>query len=340
MKRISLLIAVLLLLAPSAGVAAAADGGTTAAAHARHRQGEDDEQLTERTLAAEPDVTVNLCLKSGDVVVRGWDKREVRVRAEAGQVELRQLAGSGAGAAGAAAGASKPAKSVDVLLADSEDEEAIEDFCGGSGNVEIDVPRGATVVLKVREGDINVTDVAEARTESASGDTDLRRIARAVDVQNLSGDIILNDSSGRVRLLAISGDVEAANVQPNDAGEHFSAKTTSGSVSLERISHTHIEAGTVSGDVSMAGTLARGGSYEFKTFSGDVTLTLPANASFKVNATVASSGEIKTDFPVKSPSGTQPLKELSQGRLNGTVGDDGPLVNLSSFSGTVRLKKR
>ena len=291
------------------------------------------EQSPERTLAVEPDAVVNLCLKSGSVVVRGWDKRELRVRAEAEHVELRPAG---------VVGVQKQVKNVDVWVADSDDAESVAGVCMGSGNVEIDLPRGATLILKLRSGDIDVSDLAEAHFQSMSGDTDVRRVTRAVDIENVSGSISLSDSSGRVRLLGISGDVDVSNVRPASAADPFSAKTTSGSVNLDRVTHSRVEAGTVSGDVNVTstGALARDGSYDFKTFSGDVTLTLPADASFKLNATVATGGEISTDFIVKSDKGAQPLAELSQGRLNGTVGNDGAQVNLSSFNGSLRLKKR
>ncbi|HVF51483.1 MAG TPA: DUF4097 family beta strand repeat-containing protein [Pyrinomonadaceae bacterium] len=362
-------------------------------ARAQRHEGEDeddDEELPERTMAAAADALVTMCVASGGVVVRGWERREVRVRADVGRVELRatqpttpgtpvRAAAPGAvdvpvapsapnpvnlpaapNAASVPAAQSAPnapvmpnapaapvapnapnaSKGVEVLLSDSEDEEPLAGDCEASGHVELDVPRGATIVLTVREGDIDVSDVAEARLTLMNGDADMRRIARAVEVENMSGSIFLNDSSGRVRLRTFSGDVEAVNVRTINGDDPFFAKTTSGNVTLDRVAHSYVEAGTVSGDVNMMGDLAGGGGkYDFQTFSGDVTLSLPADVSFKLNARVAMGGKISSDFLVKSTTGAPPLKELAQGRLQGTVGTGGPELNLSSFNGTLRLRK-
>ena len=341
---------------------------------AREGAPQDDEQPVERAVAVEPDVAVTLCVGTGDVVVRGWDRREVRARAYVGRVELRQQANPpnapnlpnppnrrnvpgppqppnfpnppnpvkapNPANAPSAPGAQRPARAVEVLMSDSDDEHGLTD-CGLSGNVELEVPREATVVLRVREGDVDVSDVAEVRVETMKGDTDVRRATRAVEVESMSGSIFLHDSSGRVRLRTFSGDVEAVNVRaPN--GEPFLAKSTDGDVTLEQVRHTHVEAGTVNGDVSMTGALARAGSYDLQTFSGDVTLLLPPGESFKVNARVAVGGEIMTDFAVKSVAGVRPPAgpEPPPGRLVGTVGDGGADVKLSSFNGTLRLRKQ
>ena len=53
---------------------------------------EEGQTPAERTVAADPDVTVTLCVGTGDVVVRGWERREVRARAHVARVELRRQA--------------------------------------------------------------------------------------------------------------------------------------------------------------------------------------------------------------------------------------------------------
>ncbi|HVF57283.1 MAG TPA: DUF4097 family beta strand repeat-containing protein [Pyrinomonadaceae bacterium] len=292
-----------------------------------------EEHAVERTAAAETDVAVTLCLASGSVVVRGWDRREVRARStEAEKIELT------GGAAGQAA------KRVEVLVSNDEQAELSSGDCGGTGSIELDVPRGATVNLQLREGDVEISDVAEARVESLNGDVDAQRVSKGVEISCMSGDISLLDSSGRARLRSISGSVEATNVRTVEAGDDFSAVSTSGDVTLERIAHSQVKGATISGRVSMSGPLARGGSYEFKTTSGDVILELPANSSFNINARVVASGEIVTDFPVKmnaAPAATPPnVKEAHQTRLSGTVGAGDADITLTTFSGTVHLKKQ
>ena len=303
----------------------------SAAAVASLRRGEDETEVV-RVVAAEPDVVVVLCIESGDVVVRGWDRREVRARSvDAANIQLRH--------ADDTVNKERLAKRVEVLVSNSEDDVPQPSDCSGTGNVELDVPRGATVMLEARSGDMEVADVSEARIKTLSGDLDIRRVSKVVEASSISGDVFLKDSGGRVRLLAISGDVEAVNIRTAEASDYFTAKSTSGDVSLEQVAHAHVEAGSTSGDISMAGPLARGGNYDLKTTTGDVTLALPGDASFKINARVISEGEIITDFPVKQPGGA-PIVKGAGTRLSGSVGTGDAEINLASFSGTIYLRKK
>lgn len=342
----------------------------------------EEEFALERHAEAEPKAIISLCLNQGDVIVRGWDRGEVRARIEEAGT-LRLLTPN-----------VRPAPRVEVLVSEERDEEPGSGACGSNERVELTVPRGATVEVESRSGNVEVADVAEARVKVLSGDVNVRRVSRAVEVSCLSGDVSVSDSSGPVRVVSISGDVEARNVRTASAGDSFEAKSTSGDVMIEGVAHGHVSGSAVSGHVLYTGALARGGAYDFRTISGDVTLELPADASFNLHAKVVVSGEIDTDFPVKTnaitssssdsssastSAGTstgggatppdvppppthgpvvvvvspQPPGRVKMGkvkiprepgpasaRLDGTVGNGNAVVNLSSFSGSLHLRKR
>lgn len=330
----------------------------------------------ERSADAEARAVVSICLNSGDVIVRGWERNEVRARIEE-EGTLRLLTPN-----------VRPAPRVEVLVSDALDTEPGAGHCGSNETVELSVPRGATVEVRTSTGHVEITDVAEARVKILSGDVDVRRVSRAVEVSCLSGDVSVSDSVGPVRVVSISGDVEARNVRTASPGDSFEASSQSGDVVIERVGHGRVTGSAVSGNLLYTGALARGGSYDFRTISGDVTMELPANASFNLHAKVVVSGEIVTDFPVKtiavpsshastsSPSIGAPVtapatpprppepplpgvelppappvpvrkgpkvkvhKEQESARLDGTVGSGDAVVNLSSFSGSLHLRKR
>jgi hypothetical protein len=77
-----------------------------------------------------------------------------------------------------------------------------------------------------------------------------------------------------------------------------------------------------------------------RTTSGDVTLTMPADASFLLIAKVSEGGEIVTDFPLKYTGGASSVGLISAGRMIGTYGKGDSTINLVSFSGTLRLRKQ
>lgn len=364
MKLKCLLISIALVSGLTCAKIASAAGRTAEAESARKK--------IEQTVAVEPNVIVSLCIASGSITVRGWERNEVQASSgDAEAIELRRATASTTG----------PASRIEVLIADHADgPRARPGSCSAVSDVELNVPRGAIVQLQTRDGDINVAEVAEARVETQNGDIDLQRISRLVEARCLSGDISLKDSSGRVVMGSVSGSVEATNVRSTTAGDDFDAGTVSGDVMLDRVSHVQVHAKSVSGSLNMTGPLAHGGRYDFKTMSGDVTLALPADSSFKVNAKVAHGGEIISDFaitptedatqpskgrmspppppsaPNASPSArpapsanpsaspeppTPPLPE-SHGteRLNGVFGTGDATLNLASFSGTVHLRRR
>ncbi|HKR61312.1 MAG TPA: hypothetical protein VJS64_16445, partial [Pyrinomonadaceae bacterium] len=62
-----LFVAVAIVLAGSAG--------------ARPLPGDDEgDEKVERSIAVDPTVAVSLCMASGNIIVRGWDRNEVRAR--------------------------------------------------------------------------------------------------------------------------------------------------------------------------------------------------------------------------------------------------------------------
>jgi hypothetical protein len=316
----------------------------------------------ERRIGAAPDVAVTLCLNRGDVVVRGWDRSEVQARAEgAAGVRLQSVGG-------------EPARRVEVLVSESEAEGANFGDCGSADSVELSVPRGASVSLTTRSGHTEVSGVAEVRVDSFSGDVGVSRFARSVEISSLSGDVSATDGSGRVRLRAVSGGVEASNLRRIGDNDVLDVSSTSGDVTLRNVNYTRVRGATISGSVELSGALTGGGSYDLKTISGDVVLTLPPDASFRLHASIISNGEIFTDFsvttvpeanappappapmpfpgpapaprahgrgratggPAPPPHGALP----GQTRLVGTVGAGDAELRISSFSGTLRLKRR
>ncbi|PYS96178.1 MAG: hypothetical protein DMF65_13370 [Acidobacteria bacterium] len=276
----------------------------------------DEDFAVERRVDAAPDVVLSLCLESGDVVVRGWARGEVRARLEETN-GLRLDAGGG-----------QPARRVEVMVFPNKETEYESGGCGSTSRLELMVPRGASVTVQARSGHVEVADVADIHIQSLSGDVDVRRASKSVEVSCLSGDISLADSSGPVRLAAISGSVEARNVRTVAQGDSFEAKSTSGDVSLEGVTHSQVGGATISGNVLYEGALARGGVYDFRTISGDVTMELPPDSSFTLHAKVVVSGDIVTDFPVKtsaSASASSSASSSASAPGNPPVGPTGPV---------------
>jgi DUF4097 and DUF4098 domain-containing protein YvlB len=301
-------------------------------------RGEGLGQGSDAKLETAENVNITLTTGAGRIIVRGWERSEVhaQTRKPGTKIELRK-----AGAMDAA----HPVGLIEILVsdkskADEGEDEAQDESCVTDSDVVLDVPRGATVYLKTQDGDIDVEGVTEAHVETADGRVEARRILKTTDVVSVGGNLALEDSSGRARLTSISGVIEVRDMRPLDASDFLKIRTAGGDILLDRVGPAHIEATTISGELRMMGPLAHGGGYVFTTTTGDVTLLLPADSSFNLNAKVSEGGEIITEFPLKYRGTASPLSLLKAGRLVGTYGSGDARITLVSFSGTLRLRKQ
>jgi DUF4097 and DUF4098 domain-containing protein YvlB len=235
---------------------------------------------------------------SGTIAVQGWDKNEVRVRsAEAGVLDFRRI--DKAKEKPKDKVLETPATRVDIMVMDKSDKTGKKGDCQAVADVEVEVPHGATVQVQTRDGDIHIAGVAAAYAGSQNGDIAIEGATRLVEAGSVGGSILLRNSAGRVNLSSAGGAVEAANVKGTSTDDNFEVATVSGDVLLDNISNPKLVVKTVNGGVTMTGALARAGQYGFTTLSGDVTLALPIDASFKIVAKLSENHNIISDFKLK-----------------------------------------
>jgi DUF4097 and DUF4098 domain-containing protein YvlB len=246
-------------------------------------------QKIERSIATLPTVAVSLCVDSGDVTVRGWDKSEVLARSsEVARIEFKS----------AKVGSQPGAAKVLVWLGDNDEGHEEKGGCHAFGDVELMVPRGASLYLQTGDGTIDVGDVASVFARSETGDISIKKATRSVEAISFSGGLSVENSTGRVSLKSVSGVVSVNNLRANDQNDCFEASTISGDIELDDVGHQLVSVKTANGKIDLTGPLAHQGRYTFNTTSSDVTLSLPANASFRLNARVARDREVTSDFPL------------------------------------------
>jgi len=127
----------------------------------------------ERSMAADPNVTITLCVMSGEISVRGWDKGEVRAQsADAEQIEFRRI--------DKAKDISRPANRIDVMVLDRTDPGGTKGDCQALANVELDIPKGATVQVQTRVGNISIGGGAGVYAGSQNGAIEIGHAQRLV----------------------------------------------------------------------------------------------------------------------------------------------------------------
>jgi len=290
------------------------------------------DQQTERTIAVDPQVALTVCLHSGNVTVRGWDKNEIRARSSDGMGIDFQKAESG--------NTDLPRE---LSLVSDRGRSRLEGRCLSFGDIELDVPRAASVNLQAGNSDINASGIARLRVTSHSGSITAERVTQALAIQTIGGDISIANSKGSIKLHSVGGSIRTHDASPNNPGDVYEAGTVSGDITLDGVSHTEVKANTVSGTLSFSGGLVTAGHYSFETISGDVDLLLPANSSFRLSANYSDKENFNSAFPLQTSS-TEDVREDNRGleirHLNATYGASDISITISSFNGTIKLRKK
>ena len=202
---------------------------------------------------------------------------------------------------------------------------------GGDADYTVEVPANTPLTVNGVSSDIDVQGVCgEAELQSVSGDVKLACAQGNVSITSTSGDVSLTDGRGRVEISSISGDVTVRGARADVA-----AHSVSGEVLLDRVEGQEVTAEAVSGEISFAGPIKDGGRYRFQSHSGDVTLR-PEGA---LNATISVStfsGDLESDFPITLSGGGH---RNSPREFEFTVGSGSARLTLSSFSGTIYLRR-
>jgi len=248
-------------------------------------------QKIERSTIVDPNVTVTLCVMSGTLKVRGWDKNEIHVSSmDATAIDFRRI--------DKGKDTSVPAHRIDVMILDQAYKSTKGD-CQAAADVEMDVPVGATVQVQTRDGDIAISGVAAAYAGSQNGDIRVERASKLVEAGSVGGSIVLKDSSGRVNLSSAGGGVDVVNLKEGSPDDTLEVGTVSGDIQLEKVGTRTVITKTVNGTTTMTGALAKGGNYAFTSMGGDINLIMPKDASFRLNAKVAEVEDLQTDFTLK-----------------------------------------
>jgi hypothetical protein len=165
----------------------------------------------------------------------------------------------------------------------------------------IEVPHGATVTVDTQSADVRASDLSGTKTfRSASGEVTLTRLAGAIDVETVSGEIVIE----------------------GQAPLELTAKSVSGDVAVRVPTLRRLDLGTTSGDIRLDAALVGNGPFAMRSISGDVTIV--GRAGFRVEAE-SITGDLSSDLPSK--------RESMTGRKVLIVGRPGPTLTFRSVSG-------
>ncbi len=193
----------------------------------------------------------------------------------------------------------------------------------------VTAPAGTRIKTESISGSVTVTGVrGDLTLNTISGDIRIERAGKVVNGQSISGEVqlISAENDAVVELSSTSGNVLARSIKVR----RLDLGSISGTVRGSDLQCDTATLHTISGDVEYGGALTSGGSYDFRTHSGDVRLTVGAGTGFELRASTFS-GEIRSGLPLKLEGGSG----RNNRTIRGTYGDGRARVEASSFSGTI-----
>jgi DUF4097 and DUF4098 domain-containing protein YvlB len=187
-------------------------------------------------------------------------------------------------------------------------------------NFQLTVPEETELQLKTQTGLIYVEQVMGDMTlESVAGDVHLKEVSGYIIVSTKGGSLVCTQCAGKLKFDSISGSAQI--LQP----------------ALNAVSIS-----TFSGNILFDGDFVRTGVYTMKSGKGLVEVRFSGNDSFDLNAQTAV-GTVDNQAEAYLKPDSHGIKHAAQKftkGLYGTVGQGLAKVELSSYSGTIRILKR
>ena len=127
------------------------------------------------------------------------------------------------------------------------------------------------------------------------------------------------------------GNINVANIRSGLVRAYVSSE---GDITLTNISATHVVAQNVIGDIFFDGEFSSGGTYEFKSTKGNITIRIPGDSAFRLVAASPTKQIQLNDF------WNSGFKTQDGRKYVGDVGDGRSSVSVTNFSGQITFLRR
>ena len=187
-------------------------------------------------------------------------------------------------------------------------------------NFQLTVPEETELQLRTQTGLVYVEQVMGDMTlQSVAGDVHLKEVSGYIVVRTTGGSLVCNQCAGKLDFSSVSGNAQV--IQPG---------------------LTNVTLFTTSGNILYDGDFIRTGIYSMKSGRGTVEVHFSGNDSFDLNAqTATGTVDNQAEAYLKPDShGVRHIASKFTKGLFGTVGSGLAKVELSSYSGTIRILKR
>ena len=186
-------------------------------------------------------------------------------------------------------------------------------------NYELTVPEESELQIRTDSGLIVVERVYGDMTfDTVSGDIRLKQISGYVDIHTVAGSLICTECAGRLEVRTISGNIQILQPQLNT-----------------------LRVSTTSGNILFDGDFLSRGTYSMNNASGFTEVRFSENNSFDLQVRT-SKGTVDNQAQAELKPDKHGLRHLPSRFAKGLIGSVNQglaRVDLSSFSGTIRIRK-
>lgn len=252
------------------------------------------------TVQGKPVVTVQNA--TGRIQVRAWDKQEVMIVGQRSSTNVE----------------------VDTEQVGNRIEIATRVISGSANpdalRADYDISVPAESELQVRSDSGNVT------VDSVHGDMSFDTVAADLTLQDVEGYLMVKSIGGSTICTRCAGRLDATSI--------------SGNFQLLQPTMDNVRVQTSSGNILFDGSFMNRGIYVLKNYSGTIEVRFSSSDSFDVRAT-SLYGNVISQAPVVPDRHNMPAPRNGLAKsLFGTMNDGRAKVELSSFSGTIKISKR
>ena len=127
------------------------------------------------------------------------------------------------------------------------------------------------------------------------------------------------------------GNISVANIRGGLVRAHVSSE---GDIELTNVTATHVVAQNDIGNIFFDGEFQRYGTYEFKSNKGDITIRIPGDSAFRLEAASPARKIALNDFWNKN------FQSQDGRKIVGDVGDGRSSVSIINFSGQITFLRK
>ncbi len=194
----------------------------------------------------------------------------------------------------------------------------------------IKVPHGVVMDhLTTSNGAIRIADGAgPARLKTSNGHVEVSRLKGTLTAETSNGPVELQDIDGAVAVHTSNGHIRAEGIRGA-----FEATTTNSSIhaALEKVDGT-VRVDSSNGGIDLTLPPNTQSAVRAHTSNSGITLHLPGEVNARLSAGT-SNASISSDFEMRLRG------EIAKHHIEGSIGNGGPLIDLSTSNGPIRILK-